>query len=221
MRSFDAWVFARLVAGQSCDEFIERTHPGIRPVARYLAEIDRSSRPHAFGCFLAGQRDRDLVSKAVADADPLGQAPSLAAALGPACALDLDLATLGFQWAWPGWIPRGRVSGVGGFEGTGKTRFALDLARRAYHGLPWPDGQPMTLRRGSKSLWICGDGHQEEIADAARKMKLPLDAILFNASPEDPCTRQAYQGPDPNVDPPRLSRPQAADAFAALGRKVV
>jgi AAA domain len=95
---------------------------------------------------------------------------------------------VGVQWAWPGWIPRRRVCGVGGFEGTGKTRFALDLARRGYHGLPWPDGQPITLPPGSKSLWICGDGHQEEIAGAARKMNLPLNAVLFNASPEDACT---------------------------------
>jgi putative DNA primase/helicase len=90
------------------------------------------------------------------------------------------------RWAWPGWIPRGRVSAVCGFEGTGKTRFALDLARRAYHGLRWPDGQPMTLPVGSKSLWICGDGHQEEIAEAAGEMNIPLDAILFNAPPENP-----------------------------------
>ncbi len=69
-------------------------------------------------------------------------------------------ARLGSPWTWPG----------------------------AYHGLPWPDGQTMTLPRESKSLWICGDGHQEEIAGAARKMNLPLDAVLFNASPDDPCT---------------------------------
>ena len=150
--------------------------------------MDLSSRPCPFGCYLAGQGDRDLVYQAVADADPLGPAPLLAVDLRPACALDLDQAAVGVRWAWPGWIPRGRVSGIGGFEGTGKTRFALDLARRAYHGLTWPDGQTMTLPPGSKSLWICGDGHQEEIADAERKMKLPLHAILFNASPDDPCT---------------------------------
>jgi hypothetical protein len=188
MRLFDAWVLSRLVSGQRCDEFIDATHPRFRSVAIYLAETDRSSRSIAFGCYVAGQGDRDEVLKAMADADPLGPAPSLTRDPRPACALDLDQAADGIQWAWPGWIPRGRVSGVGGFEGTGKTRFALDLARRAYHGLPWPDGQTMTLARGSQSLWVCGDGHQEEIADAARRMKLPLDAVLFNASPEDPCT---------------------------------
>ena len=45
----------------------------------------------------------------------------------------------------------------------------------------------MTLPARSKSLWICGDGHQEEIADAARKMKIPLAAILFNATRKSPC----------------------------------
>ena len=54
----------------------------------------------------------------------------------------------------------------------------------------------MTLPAGSKSLWICGDGHQEEIAGAARKMNLPLDAILFNASPEDPCDGVDLDDPD-------------------------
>jgi hypothetical protein len=296
MRLFDAWVFARLASGQACDDLIESTHPRFRPVAKYLAEMDCSSRSQAFGCYLSGQSDRDEVDKAVADADPLGPAPTLAADRRPACALDLDQAAGGVQWAWPGWIPRGRVSGVGGFEGTGKTRFALDLARRAYHGLPWPDGQPMTLPAGSKSLWICGDGHQEEIAGAARKMDLPLNAVLFNASPEDPCTgvdlddpaaiesldafleisaaplvfvdtltnstnrdlcrqndvksllsplqeiaqrRQVAislllhlsragqalgrrtKGADPDVNPPRMSRPRPTDAIAALGRKIV
>jgi hypothetical protein len=45
----------------------------------------------------------------------------------------------------------------------------------------------MTLSAGSKSLWICGDGHHEEIAEAAQKMNIPLEAILFNAAPENPC----------------------------------
>ena len=187
MRSFDAWVFARLACGQACDGLLSEIHPRFRTLAEHLAGLELPARPIALGGFLASQRDRAEIYKAVADIDPTGPAPSPAADIRPACALDLDQAAGGVQWAWPRWIPRGRVSGVGGFEGTGKTRFALDLARRAYHGLPWPDGQPMTLPQGSPSLWICGDGHQEEIADAARKMNIPLGAVLFNASPENPC----------------------------------
>ncbi len=130
MRSFDAWLFARLSSGQPCDDLIKAIHPRFRALAEFLAGIEPSVRPIAVGGYLASQRDRDAIYKAVADADPLGPAPPSSANLRPACALDLDQAAAGVQWAWPGWIPRGRVSGVGGFEGTGKTRFALDLARR-------------------------------------------------------------------------------------------
>jgi AAA domain len=184
--TFDAWVFARLASGQPCNGELEAMHPSFRSLAEYLAGMEPAHRRFALGGYMASRRDRDELYKAVADADPLGPRPA-AVNRWPASALDLEQVAAGVQWAWPGWIPRGRVSGVGGFEGTGKTRFALDLARRAYHGLPWPDDQPMTLPTGSKSLWICGDGHQEEIADAARKMQIPLDAILFNATRESPC----------------------------------
>jgi len=196
IRSFDAWVFARLSCGQPCEELIETILPRFRPVAKYMAGMEPLGRPIALGGFLAAQHDRDEIYKAVAAADPLAPAPALLAGQRPACALDLDQVALGVQWAWPGWVPRGRVSGVAGFEGTGKTRFALDLARRAYHGHPWPDGQAMTLPAGSRSLWICGDGHQEEIAEAARKMNIPLEAILFNAFPEDPCDGVDLDDPD-------------------------
>src|ERR1700680_3659642 len=145
IRTFDAWVLARLSSGQPFDELIETILPRFRPVAKYMAGMEPSNRPIALGGFLAAQHDRDEISKAVADSDTLGPAPALLAGQRPACALDLDQVALGVQWAWPRWVPRGRVSGVAGFEGTGKTRFALDLARRAFHGHPWPDGQPMTL----------------------------------------------------------------------------
>ena len=196
IRSFDAWVFARLSSDQPCEELIDTMLPRFRPVAKYMAAAEPASRPIALGGFLAAQHDRDEILKAVAGADPHGPAPAILAGQRPACALDLDQVALGVLWAWPGWVPRGRVSGVAGFEGTGKTRFALDLARRAYHGHSWPDGQPMTLPAGSRSLWICGDGHQEEIAEAARRMTIPLDAILFNAFPDDPCDGVDLDDPD-------------------------
>ena len=78
--------------------------------------------------------------------------------------------------------------GVGGSEGTGKTQVRPGSGLRAYHGLPWPDGHPMTLPRGSKSLPGLRRWPSRRNAGAARKMNLPLDAVLFNASPDDPCT---------------------------------
>jgi len=47
------------------------------------------------------------------------------------------------RWLWPGWIPRGMLSLLGAFQGTGKSYFVLDLARTVIEGGPWPDGQPV------------------------------------------------------------------------------
>ena len=44
------------------------------------------------------------------------------------------------SWLWPGWIPRGMLSILGAYQGTGKSYFVLDLARTVIHGGPWPDG---------------------------------------------------------------------------------
>lgn len=44
------------------------------------------------------------------------------------------------RWLWPGWIPRGMISLLGAYQGTGKSYFVMDLARTVIHGGPWPDG---------------------------------------------------------------------------------
>lgn len=104
----------------------------------------------------------------------------------PASGADLTRSAEGVRWFWKGWIARGRISGLAGAEGTGKTRFGLDLAKRAYQGLAAPDGQPLEVAAGSKSLWICGDGHQDELIGTAKEMGLPPEAILFNAPLREP-----------------------------------
>jgi hypothetical protein len=80
---------------------METILPRFRSLAKYLAGMEPASRPIAFGGFLAAQHDLDEIFKAVADADPLGPTPSLSSGLWPACALDLDQAAVGMQWAWP------------------------------------------------------------------------------------------------------------------------
>lgn len=47
------------------------------------------------------------------------------------------------SWLWPLWIPRGMLSLLGAYPGTGKSYLALDLARTAIHGGAWPDGSPV------------------------------------------------------------------------------
>jgi hypothetical protein len=42
------------------------------------------------------------------------------------------------RWLWPGWIPRGLLSLLGGAPGSGKSLVALDVARRLIQGEPFP-----------------------------------------------------------------------------------
>lgn len=44
------------------------------------------------------------------------------------------------QWLWKHWIPRGMLSMIGAYPGTGKSWFVLDLARIVVAGDKWPDG---------------------------------------------------------------------------------
>ncbi len=68
----------------------------------------------------------------------------------------------------------------------GKTHLMLDLANRLYFGRDWPDNQPATLPAGTKTLWVCGDRHQDELRERAAAFGMPLDALLLNASPDEP-----------------------------------
>ena len=88
-------------------------------------------------------------------------------------------------WTWQGWIPSARIVGVAALEGVGKTRFFMDLARRLWHRLDWPDGQP-TLPAGTKTVWLCSDGHQDEILDIADDFGIPDDAIILPTPKDDP-----------------------------------
>ena len=44
------------------------------------------------------------------------------------------------RWLWPNWVPRGMLSILGAYQGTGKSYLVLDLARTVIDGGPWPDG---------------------------------------------------------------------------------
>jgi hypothetical protein len=75
---------------------------------------------------------------------------------------------------------------VAAFEGTGKTRFLMDLARRCWHGLDWPDGQRPTFPPHTPSLWLCSDGQQAELLDLMSAFDLPDEAVYFPTSPDEP-----------------------------------
>ncbi len=88
-------------------------------------------------------------------------------------------------WLWNGWIASGVLNALASDPGIGKTRFALDLARRLWLGLPMPDGEANELPPGSRTLWIQGDRNFAEMLQCARDFGLPDDAVVLGSSPDD------------------------------------
>ena len=79
------------------------------------------------------------------------------------------------DWTWPLWLPKGMISVVGGFPGTGKSWFVLDLARSVIHGGVWPDGKPVT--ETGPVVWVEGEGIPQVVMQ--REEALQLDDSQF------------------------------------------
>lgn len=87
---------------------------------------------------------------------------------GVARLADLERAGAETKWAWRGWIACGVITCIAAEAGVGKTRFIMDLMRRVSHGLPWPDGTPMTLASDSRWLCMLADDNHAEVAEMVR-----------------------------------------------------
>lgn len=74
-------------------------------------------------------------------------------------------------WLWPGWVPRGMLSLLGAYQGTGKSYFVLDLARAVIHGGVWPDGAEVETR--GKVIYVEAEAIPQVTNE--RAMKLGLD----------------------------------------------
>jgi hypothetical protein len=125
---------------------------------------------------------------------------------GPAVAVS-DIATIHdlvragaeVEWVWPGWVQRGVLTAIASVAGTGKTRFCADLVRRIRHGLPWPDGQPMTLPPDSRTLWVVADNHHDEMVTLCRDFGI-VDAVWLNAPKTDPYAGVSLETSDDLAD---------------------
>ena len=65
------------------------------------------------------------------------------------------------------------------------------------------NGQTARKRRcppGTPSLWLCADGHHDELVELLPAFGLPDEAVVFPATPEEP-----YEGTD--LDHPDLIKP--------------
>lgn len=182
----DSWVIARLLAGDQVNGERESVSSAFGRLVDHLAELSPECRKDALDGFVCGISDPDDFTLTIASGDPSGSPPEVPIKRRPANALDLRQSAEGVPWAWTKWICRGRLTGLVGFEGCGKTRLGLDLARRAYHGLPALDGQSLDLTTGAPSIWIAADGHQDELAATAKELGIPAEALRFNSDPSEP-----------------------------------
>jgi AAA domain len=197
---YDAWTIARLLAGEPVNGELQAVSEPFRRLTEQLATLSTEARRTAFDGFLCDRRDSDVLIKAVADVNPLGPPPEAVPLIRPATLADLRRFMSESTWIWNLYIPSARIAGIAAFEGIGKTRFAMDLARRIWLGLEWPDGQLATFPEGTTTLWLCADGQQDELAGIAESLGMPDDTLHFNTLPDDP-----YGGTDLD-DPEALER---------------
>jgi len=134
---------------------------------------------------------------------------------GVATLADIALVQAGIEWIWPGWIQRGVLCLFAAKAGEGKTRLCADLARRIWHGLPWPDGSPSTFPARTPVLWVPADGNHGELVTLFDSYGVPQEACYLNAAKSDPfagtelSTREQYAALEWNI---RCVRP----AFVAI-----
>jgi len=62
------------------------------------------------------------------------------------------------RWLWPGFLPAGMLTILGGAPGCGKTTIALSLAAIVTRGGMWPDGS-RCIDAGDVLIWSGEDGH--------------------------------------------------------------
>lgn len=188
MRTLDAWAVRAVLAGVAINGELELVSTRFGSIAKHLVSVPLEHRLRDWGVFLMGCQDRDAIIASVADADP-GEPPPLEDDIDAARYATLaDVARIisGQPWLWRGWIASGVLNALASEPGTGKTRFGLDIARRLWFGLPWPDGQPNELPKGTRTLWVQGDRNFAEMLQAAREFGLPDEAVVLGSSPEEP-----------------------------------
>lgn len=85
-----------------------------------------------------------------ADAGPANDAGTARPRVGLLAADALTLRPI--DWLWPGWLPAGKLTLIGGAPGTGKTTCALALAATLTIAGRWPDGT-RCMEPGRALIW--------------------------------------------------------------------
>jgi AAA domain len=184
----DFYVSRRWLCGEPVNGELQAISGRFRRLFVSQADLPVEACQGAWESFLCGfsESERAKIIKGVAAVDPMGPSPQVDALVRPATLADIRMHMADTPWLWNGYIPSARIAGIAACEGVGKTRFAMDLARRLWFGSPWPDGQPATFPAGTKTLWVCADGQQEDLVAIAREFGMPDEAIVFNTPHDEP-----------------------------------
>jgi hypothetical protein len=182
----DAWVFARLLADQPTGGELAALGEPWKAMAEYLAGLDVKARLPAWKAMMSARPDRAELTQRLVAVDTLGPAPEKATAATFATMADVAQTVTSQPWLWKGWLALGVLNAVAADPGVGKTRFAMDLARRLWFALSWPDGQPNTHPAGTKTLWVQGDRNFAEMLQLLRDYGMPEEAVALGSGPTEP-----------------------------------
>lgn len=77
-------------------------------------------------------------------------------------------------WLWENWVPRGMLTMLGAYQGTGKSYLTMDLARVVLHGGGWPDGAAVTHEAGAaRVVYVDAEGIPQ--VNSARAAAMGVD----------------------------------------------
>ena len=87
------------------------------------------------------------------------------------------------KWLWPGYIPRGYLTGLVADQDQGKSNVAQSLCQTVISGGRWPDGQLFIPEPDTYGLWLDTEGSLALWRERARKWGIPKGRFVF---PKDP-----------------------------------
>jgi putative DNA primase/helicase len=96
---------------------------------------------------------------------------------------DLDERLGEIEWLWPGYIPRGLVTGIVADQDQGKSTIAQNFCDTILRGARWPDGTPHTPQPETKLLWIDTEGSIALFHQRAKSWGMPRGRFIL---PPDP-----------------------------------
>jgi hypothetical protein len=167
-----------------------------KAILNELAAVPPGDRQVFWTGLLAGRLDAKDIILALAGIKPDQPAPAIGNTRRTAHLGDLAGSQNASRFVWLSWLVKNHFNLLSSDPKIGKTRLALEVARRIYSGEPWPDQQPATFPAGTKTLWVCGDRHQDELRERAAAFGLPPEAVLLNADDDEPYAGWDLDNPD-------------------------